>query len=92
MLRTRSDGTSRRVSLPVCVSFSGLCRESVDRIDHFVSDPRRIRAERRQKAIAWSDRCVLFITTRATVPGRAAVGLRRVMRRPFWVKRQDSRA
>ena len=28
-------------------------------------------------AIAWSDRCVLFIATRATAQGRAGVGLRR---------------
>jgi hypothetical protein len=38
---------------------------------------RRIRAERRRRAIAWSDRFVLFITTRATVQGRAGVCLRR---------------
>ena len=38
---------------------------------------RRIRAERRRRAIAWSDRFVLFVTTRATVQGRAGLGLRR---------------
>ena len=38
---------------------------------------RRIRAERRPKAIAWSDRFVLFVTTRATAQGRAGLGLRR---------------
>jgi hypothetical protein len=38
---------------------------------------RRIRAERRRRAIAWSDRFVLFVTTRATVQGRAVFGLRR---------------
>jgi len=38
---------------------------------------RHIRAERRQRAIAWSDRFVLFLTTRATVQGRAVVGLHR---------------
>ena len=31
------------------------------------------RAERRRRAIAWSDRFVLFLTTRATVQGRAGV-------------------
>jgi hypothetical protein len=38
---------------------------------------RRIRAERRRRAIAWSDRFVLFVTTRATAQGRAGLGLRR---------------
>lgn len=38
---------------------------------------RRLRAGRRRRASAWSDRFVLFITTRATVQGRAGVGLRR---------------
>jgi len=38
---------------------------------------RRIRAERRRRATAWSERSVLSITTRATVQGRAAFGLRR---------------
>ena len=34
-------------------------------------------AERRRRAIAWSDRFVLFITTRAPLQGRAAFGSRR---------------
>lgn len=38
---------------------------------------RRIRAAHRRRAIAWSERSVLFATTRATVQGRAGVGLRR---------------
>ena len=38
---------------------------------------RHIQAERRRRAIAWSDRLVLFVTTRATVQGRVGVGLRR---------------
>ena len=38
---------------------------------------RHIRAARRRRAIAWSDRFVLFLTTRATAQGRAGVGLRR---------------
>jgi hypothetical protein len=37
---------------------------------------RRIRAGRRQSAIVWSDRFVLFVTTPATLQGRAGVGLR----------------
>ena len=38
---------------------------------------RHLRAERRRRAIAWSDRFVLFVITRATVQGRAVFGLRR---------------
>ncbi len=38
---------------------------------------RHIRAAHRRRAIAWSDRFVLFVTTRATVQGRAVFGLRR---------------
>jgi len=38
---------------------------------------RHIRAGRRRRAIAWSDCCVLFVNTRATVQGRAGFGLRR---------------
>jgi hypothetical protein len=38
---------------------------------------RRIRAERRRRAIAWSDRFVLFVTTPAAARERAGVGLRR---------------
>jgi hypothetical protein len=38
---------------------------------------RHIRAGRRRRAIAWSERFVVFVTTRATVQGRAGFGLRR---------------
>jgi len=38
---------------------------------------RRIRAGRRRRAIAWSDRFVLFVTTPATARERAGFGLRR---------------
>ena len=41
------------------------------------SSIQHIRAGRRRRAIAWSDRVVLFVTTRATVQGQAGVGLRR---------------
>ena len=55
---------------------------------------RHIRAEHRRKAIAWSDRFVSFVTTRATVPERAGVGSCRdepVIRRHFCAKAEDSR-
>ena len=38
---------------------------------------RRIQAERRRRAISWSDRFVLFVPTRAPLQGRAGFGWRR---------------
>ena len=47
--------------------------------------------ERRRRAVAWSDRFVLFVTTRAPgMEGRVLACA--VMRRHFPVKGQDSRA
>ena len=44
----------------------------LDHLGH-TAEIRRIRAERRLRAIAWSGRFVLFLTTRAPLQGRAGV-------------------